>query len=66
VLAGRSPALRIARAAPSIPESAAAAAAHRCCRELCGVESVSPGGRTILYGLSPWGTGDLMMIENFR
>jgi eukaryotic-like serine/threonine-protein kinase len=26
----------------------------------------SPDGQTILYGSSPWGTGDLMMIENFR
>jgi Tol biopolymer transport system component len=28
--------------------------------------SVSPDGRTILYGHSSWGTADLMMIENFR
>jgi Tol biopolymer transport system component/tRNA A-37 threonylcarbamoyl transferase component Bud32 len=28
--------------------------------------SASPDGRTILYGRSPWGMGDLMMIENFR
>jgi len=28
--------------------------------------SVSPDGRTILYGRSSWGTADLMMIENFR
>ncbi len=28
--------------------------------------AASPDGRTILYGQSPWGTGDLMMIENFR
>lgn len=28
--------------------------------------SASPDGRTILYGASPWGTGDLMMIEDFR
>jgi Tol biopolymer transport system component len=28
--------------------------------------SASPDGRTILYGQSPWGAGDLMMIENFR
>jgi eukaryotic-like serine/threonine-protein kinase len=28
--------------------------------------SASPDGRTIVYGRSPWGTGDLMMIDNFR
>jgi dipeptidyl aminopeptidase/acylaminoacyl peptidase len=28
--------------------------------------SVSADGQTILYGLSSWGTSDLMMIENFR
>jgi dipeptidyl aminopeptidase/acylaminoacyl peptidase len=28
--------------------------------------AASPDGRTILYGNSPWGTGDLMMIDNFR
>jgi Tol biopolymer transport system component/tRNA A-37 threonylcarbamoyl transferase component Bud32 len=28
--------------------------------------NASPDGRTILYGVSPWGAGDLMMIENFR
>ena len=28
--------------------------------------SVSPDGRTILYGRSSWGPADLMMIENFR
>jgi hypothetical protein len=26
----------------------------------------SPDGRTILYGVSPQDTGDLMMIESFR
>jgi dipeptidyl aminopeptidase/acylaminoacyl peptidase len=28
--------------------------------------SVSADGQTILYGLSSWGTSDLLMIENFR
>jgi Tol biopolymer transport system component len=28
--------------------------------------SLSADGQTVLYGLSSWGTSDLMMIENFR